>query len=91
VGRNVFVLQENLLVFGPILCSTSTGRGAVERVKISNPTKIDVKVKFSMKSSSSSSSSTASATVDPKAKGAAPAAVKTEEALMFAVHPVCKL
>jgi hypothetical protein len=46
VGRVIFAEMENLLAFGPVVCGTTTSRGVMERVKITNPTKIDVKVKF---------------------------------------------
>eukprot|EP01032_Pedospumella_encystans_P008479 gene8479-10061_t len=46
VGKVVFAEIEKMLAFGPVSCGASSGRGVVERVKISNPTKIDIKVKF---------------------------------------------
>ena len=45
VGKVVFAEAEKMLAFGPVSCSQS-GRGVMERVKITNPTKIDIKAKF---------------------------------------------
>jgi hypothetical protein len=80
VGHVVFALQENLLAFGPVLCNNTTGgKGVMERIKITNPTKIDCKVRFFI----GSSTAALAAPVDPKAKapakGAAPPTVATVE------------
>eukprot|EP01033_Poteriospumella_lacustris_P008315 gene8315-5998_t len=45
VGKVVFAEAERMLAYGPVLCNQS-GKGAMERIKITNPTKIDIKVKF---------------------------------------------
>ena len=49
VGKVVFAETEKMLAFGPVSCnSQAAGKGVIERVRISNPTKIDIKVKFSV-------------------------------------------
>jgi len=48
VGKVVFAETEKMLAFGPVSCSSQAGKGVLERVRISNPTKIDIKVKFSI-------------------------------------------
>ena len=45
VGKVVYAETERMLAFGPIVCGTGQGKGAVERIRISNPTKIDTRVK----------------------------------------------
>ena len=46
VGKVVYAEKEKILAFGPIMCGQPGTRGVMERIKISNPTKIDCKVKF---------------------------------------------
>eukprot|EP01034_Spumella_vulgaris_P022205 gene22205-28319_t len=45
VGKVVYAESEKMLAFGPVSCGQA-GRGMVERIRISNPTKIDTKVKI---------------------------------------------
>ncbi|RYG69380.1 hypothetical protein EON64_02860, partial [archaeon] len=49
VGKVVYAESEKMLAFGPVSCGQS-GRGVVERIRISNPTKIDIKAKFKVMS-----------------------------------------
>ena len=46
VGKVIYAEKEKILAFGPIMCGQPGTRGVMERIKISNPTKIDCKVKF---------------------------------------------
>ncbi|CAM9276269.1 unnamed protein product, partial [Ectocarpus fasciculatus] len=46
VGKVVYAEVENVLAFGPVMCSSGVGKGTVERIRISNPTKIDCRVNF---------------------------------------------
>ena len=46
VGKVVFAEKERTLVFGPIMCNQTGSKGTMERIRISNPTKIDVQVSF---------------------------------------------
>ena len=46
VGKVVYAVKENIMAWGPVMCGTSGTRGVVERIKITNPTKIDTKVRF---------------------------------------------
>lgn len=45
LGKVVYSEAERMLAFAPVSCNQA-GRGVVERVKITNPTKIDIKAKF---------------------------------------------
>ena len=45
-GKVVYAETEKMLAFGPVLCGQPSAKGVCERIKISNPTKIDTKVKF---------------------------------------------
>ena len=47
-GKVLFAELERTLVFGPILCNQTGNKGAIERIRITNPTKIDVKVRLRM-------------------------------------------
>jgi hydrocephalus-inducing protein len=58
VGKVVYSESEKLLAFGPVSCN-QIGRGVVERVKITNPTKIDIKVKFKVLSPEAAAASEA--------------------------------
>jgi hypothetical protein len=79
VGKVVFAEAERMLAYGPVLCNQS-GKGAMERIKITNPTKIDIKVKFKVLSpeafsahqatSNAANSAAAAAAKDAKGKGA---------------------
>lgn len=74
VGKVVYAESERMLAFGPVACNQS-GKGTVERIKISNPTKIDIKVKFKVLTSEAFaqlSSSAANAGAAANAKGAPP-------------------
>ena len=44
VGKVIYAEKERILAFGPITCGQPGTRGVMERIKISNPTKIDTKV-----------------------------------------------
>jgi hydrocephalus-inducing protein len=46
VGKVVFAEKENIMMWGAVMCSTGDTRGVAERIRITNPTKIDIKVKF---------------------------------------------
>ena len=46
VGKVIYAEKEKILAFGPITCGQPGTRGVMERIKISNPTKIDTKVKL---------------------------------------------
>jgi hypothetical protein len=46
VGKVVFAERERLMAWGPVMCGASGSKGVVERIRITNPTKIDIKVKF---------------------------------------------
>ena len=46
VGKVVFAEKENIMMWGGVMCSTGDTRGIAERIRITNPTKIDIKVKF---------------------------------------------
>lgn len=46
VGKVVYAERERLMAWGPVMCGTLGSKGVVERIRITNPTKIDVKVKF---------------------------------------------
>ena len=51
IGNVVYSMVEKMLAFGPVMCGIAGGRsGCVERIKLTNPTKIDVKVSFAIKS-----------------------------------------
>lgn len=49
-SQNVFIQQENKFSFGAVLCSAGQ-KGASERFKIINPTKVLTSVKFTLKQS----------------------------------------
>lgn len=49
-GKVVYAEQEKTLVFGPIMCNQAGSKGAIERIRITNPTKIDVRAKFRVES-----------------------------------------
>ena len=51
VGKVIYAEKEKILAFGPIMCGQPGTKGVMERIKISNPTKIDCKVKFRVASS----------------------------------------
>ncbi len=47
VGKVVYAETENILAFGPIMCNANVqSKGTMERIRITNPTKIDTKVNF---------------------------------------------
>ena len=46
VGKVVFAEKENIMMWGPVMCGAGDTRGVAERIRITNPTKIDIKVKF---------------------------------------------
>lgn len=90
VGKVVFASQENMLAFGPVLCNNTGAKGVLERIKITNPTKIDAKVKFSIAAGTKSADVAAAAAVAAPAKGAKGApvpATPVQEVLNFTVHP----
>lgn len=67
VGKVVYAEVENLLAFGPVMCSSGLGKGAVEKIRITNPTKIDTRVFFKI---ANPNEPAAEAAKDPKAKDA---------------------
>jgi hypothetical protein len=94
VGKVVYAHEEKVLAFGPIVCNNASGKGMTERIKITNPTKIDTKVKFSISSSNPKPVADAPPTKDAKGgKGGAAAAAATAsttasaEEQIFRVHP----
>jgi hypothetical protein len=66
VGKVVFAEAEKTLAFGPVSCAQS-GRGVMERVKITNPTKIDIKAKFKVVSPEVAAALSGGGAKDPKA------------------------
>ena len=75
-----------MLAFGPMACNQTSSKGHVERVKITNPTKIDCKVKFFV----SGQETTAAVAVDSKAKkgkGDPPSGEGLGPPQAFTVHP----
>ena len=46
VGKVIFAEKENIMVWGAVMCGAGDTRGVAQRVRITNPTKIDTKVKF---------------------------------------------
>ena len=46
VGKVVYAEKEKIMAWGPVMCGTPATRGVVERIRITNPTKIDTKVRF---------------------------------------------
>ena len=95
VGKVVYAQEEKVLAFGPIVCNNASGKGLMERIKITNPTKIDTKVKFSISSSAPKPVVDAPPAKDAKgAKGGAAAAAAaaattsgSSEEQIFRVHP----
>ena len=45
-GKVVYAETEKLLAFGPVLCGMAGAKGVMERIRITNPTKVDTKVRF---------------------------------------------
>ena len=88
IGKVIYSQVEKMLAFGPVMCTTVGGRsGCVERIRITNPTKIDVKASFAIKS-------VEEVVTDPKAgkgKGKEAKGKKGEpppvEGGAFSVHP----
>ena len=46
VGKVIFAEKENIMMWGAVMCDSGDTRGVAQRVRITNPTKIDTKVKF---------------------------------------------
>ena len=46
IGKVIFAEKERIMVWGAVMCGTYGTKGYVQRVRITNPSKIDVKVKF---------------------------------------------
>jgi hypothetical protein len=91
VGKVVFAEADKVLAFGPVLCGTSTSRGVVERVKITNPTKIDTKVNFTVVDAVAASEQPADGKADPKAKGKDAKPAKGKDAQPVADTPPASL
>jgi len=70
VGKVVYSESEKILAFGPIMCGAPNSKGVMERIRITNPTKIDIKVNFNIKQPGAADAVPAAA----PAKGKAPAA-----------------
>jgi hydrocephalus-inducing protein len=81
-GRVVYAEADKTLAFGPVMCNQGLGRGVVERIKISNPTKIDVKVNIKVTQAAGGGAAAAPA----KGKGAAPVAEEGASSI-FSVMP----
>lgn len=96
VGKVIYAEKEKILAFGPVLCGQQGFKGACERIRITNPTKIDAKVRFEIMSTEQFAESTkavgAAATGKdakgkaPPAKGGAPVA-EIPASPIFTVHP----
>ena len=98
VGKVIYAEKENILAFGPVLCGQQGYKGACERIRITNPTKIDAKVRFEImtpekaaEAKGASASAGAGAGKDakgkapPPAKGGAPSSDAVPQ--MFTVQP----
>lgn len=95
IGKVVYAENESLLAFGPVMCSELTtspmppvtmghqSGGVVERIKITNPTKVDVTVRFEVLPyliSPNDDSYAGTAGKKDTAKGSAPAANANKKA-----------
>lgn len=76
IGKVLFAQRENLLAFGPVMCNpfgSNLKAGVTERIKISNPTKVDTTVRFKIVSSdaavAAAASNASSATANNTKKG----------------------
>ena len=79
VGKVVYAESEKMLALG-LLCGNATTKGIMERIRISNPTKIDTKINFKIVTPNS-----AAPAGGKGGKGAAPPAAEAKSA--FSVHP----
>jgi hypothetical protein len=50
VGKVVYSERDRVMAWGPIMCGPQGAKGVMERIRITNPTKIDAKVKFKITS-----------------------------------------
>ena len=73
VGKVVYSESEKILAFGPIMCGSANVKGVMERIRITNPTKIDIKVNFDIKQPGDAPAAAAA-----PAKGKAPAAAAAD-------------
>lgn len=92
IGKVVYAESEKMLAFGPVCCSQS-GRGVVERIRISNPTKIDIKAKFRIISPEEAAALSSTTVVKtpkdskPKGKGSQIPPPETVLTSAFSVQP----
>jgi len=96
VGKVIYAEKEKILAFGPVLCGQQGFKGASERIRITNPTKIDAKVRFEIMSTEQFAESTKGASApaggkDAKGKAAPPAkgapAAEVTTSPIFTVQP----
>ena len=95
VGKVIFAEKEKILAFGPVLCGQQGFKGACERIRITNPTKIDAKVRFEIMSPEqltelNKGAAAAAPGKDAKGKAAPPAKGAPVEGTMsqiFTVQP----
>ena len=87
VGKVVYSEKERVLAFGPLSCGGPGAKGAVERIRITNPTKIDVKVNFAIKSPDAASAPAAAPPAKGKAAAAAPPPDAGAASSAFVVQP----
>jgi hypothetical protein len=69
VGKVVYAEADKVLAFGPVLCGAAGSRGVVERVKITNPTKIDTRVAFTVSDGPAAEQPATDSKAEPKNKG----------------------
>lgn len=97
VGKVVYAEVEKMLAFGPVMCNPSGGKGVMERIRISNPTKIDAKVRFRVASTKANAAPVvetgkptgkdAKAKDTGKGKGGAPKEEMAPPPMQFSVQP----
>ena len=46
IGKVVFAEKERIMLWGAVMCGSYGTKGYVQRIRITNPSKIDIKVKF---------------------------------------------
>ena len=50
IGKVVFAEKERIMLWGAVMCGSYGTKGYVQRIRITNPSKIDIKVKFKITS-----------------------------------------
>lgn len=84
VGKVVYAQKENLLAYGPVMCGNASNKGVMERIRITNPTKIDTKVRFKVSAPGGGADAGGK---DAKGKGKGAPAGGDEVVSAFTVHP----